>query len=145
MHEDWVRALEVTDDGALMASAGHDKVTITTQQISIHELFEIFTIYFLQTVRVWDLSKLEVLHVMREHTHYVECLAFSPATLTSFDGPDVHCASELADRVRERLTRAKTVLETSWLLAHETRQLRYGRQLLAFVLQLWYKVPFPCP
>ncbi len=25
-HDDWVRAIEVTDDGTLLASAGHDKV-----------------------------------------------------------------------------------------------------------------------
>jgi len=64
-HDDWVRAIEVTDDGTLLASAGHDK-----------------------TVRLWNLSKYEVIHVMREHTHYIECLAFSPASLSVFEAPD---------------------------------------------------------
>jgi len=64
-HDDWVRAIEVTDDGTLLASAGHDK-----------------------TVRLWNLAKHEVIHVMREHTHYIECLAFSPATLSVYEAPD---------------------------------------------------------
>jgi len=64
-HEDWVRAIEVTDDGTLLASAGHDK-----------------------TIRLWSLAKSEVIHVMREHTHYIECLAFSPASLANYQAPD---------------------------------------------------------
>jgi len=64
-HEDWVRAIEVTDDGTLLASAGHDK-----------------------TVRVWNLAKKEVVHVMREHSHFVECLAFSPAVLSTYTSPE---------------------------------------------------------
>jgi len=64
-HEDWVRALEVTDDGTLLASGGHDK-----------------------TVRIWNLAKSEVMHVMRDHTHYIDCLTFSPASLSVLETPD---------------------------------------------------------
>jgi len=64
-HDDWIRAIEVTDDGTLLASGGHDK-----------------------TVRVWDLAKSEVIHIMKEHTHYIECLAFSPASLSVYEAPD---------------------------------------------------------
>src|SRR5688572_27777591 len=42
-----------------------------------------------KTVRVWDLAKSEVIHVMREHSHYIECLAFSPASLNTYETPDV--------------------------------------------------------
>lgn len=58
-HDDWIRTIDITDDGTMLASGGHDK-----------------------TVRIWDLAKGEVIHVLREHTHHVECLAFSPSTLS---------------------------------------------------------------
>jgi hypothetical protein len=38
-HDDWVRALEVTDDGSLMASAGHDKVIFANVSDQIDRSF----------------------------------------------------------------------------------------------------------
>jgi len=61
-HDDWVRTIAVTDDAKFLASGSHDK-----------------------TIRIWDLAKFETVQVLRDHSHYIECVTFSPATLTSIE------------------------------------------------------------
>lgn len=53
-HEGWVRVIEVSDDGSWVASGSQD-----------------------QTVRIWDLSSGKVLQIYKDHSHIIECLAFS--------------------------------------------------------------------
>ncbi|EFA74819.1 putative dynein regulator [Heterostelium album PN500] len=62
-HEDWVRKVIVSEDGTTLASCSND-----------------------QTARVWNLAKGECLLTFREHSHVVECLAYSPANIVEVPG-----------------------------------------------------------
>jgi len=53
-HDEWVRRVIVNDEGTMLASCSID-----------------------QTIRTWNISG-QPLAVLREHTHVVECIAFSP-------------------------------------------------------------------
>eukprot|EP01132_Coremiostelium_polycephalum_P000700 gene700-863_t len=62
-HEDWVRKVIVSEDGGCIASCSND-----------------------QTIKVWNLIKGECITTFREHSHVVECLAFSPANIVEIPG-----------------------------------------------------------
>ncbi len=55
-HDDWVRQVLVSEEGTLLASCSND-----------------------QTVRLWQLDKPDAIMQLKEHTHVVECIAFSRA------------------------------------------------------------------
>jgi len=54
-HDDWVRKVIINDEGTILASCSSD-----------------------QTLRTWNVANGQPLGVFREHTHVVECIAFSP-------------------------------------------------------------------
>lgn len=53
-HDDWVRVIEVSACGTMIASGSQDK-----------------------TVRVWDAASGKAIQIYKDHTHIIECLAFS--------------------------------------------------------------------
>ncbi|KAM9969707.1 hypothetical protein ACTFIR_001543 [Dictyostelium discoideum] len=62
-HEDWVRKITVSEDGSCIASCSND-----------------------QTIKTWNIVKGECLATYREHSHVVECLAFSTANIIDIPG-----------------------------------------------------------
>lgn len=57
-HDDWVRKIIINDEGTLLATCSTD-----------------------QTLRTWNANNGQPIGVFREHTHVVECIAFSPANI----------------------------------------------------------------
>jgi len=68
-HEDWVRVIVVSANSGLIASGSQDK-----------------------QVRVWDVASGKTIQIYKDHTHIVECLAFSnpdvDAVLTGEDNKE---------------------------------------------------------
>jgi len=44
--------------------------------------------HMIKQIRIWDFGKAEVQQILSEHSHNIECLAFSPASLTEIQTPD---------------------------------------------------------
>jgi len=57
-HDDWVRSLDVSEDGSIMVSASDDK-----------------------TLKTWNISNGQCLKTFRGHSHNIEFVHFSPASV----------------------------------------------------------------
>jgi len=78
-HDDWVRRVIVNDEGTLLASCSLD-----------------------QTIRTWNPTNGQPIAVLREHTHVVECIAFSP--------PNVIPLTEEAQKAKKKIQTSATYI-----------------------------------
>ena len=72
-HDDWVRTIDISEDGASLVSGGNDQVCGSAKTASSFNTNEI------KTVRIWNLATGECAHVFRGHEHVVETVCFVPA------------------------------------------------------------------
>ena len=79
---------------------------------SFHWILTGASVAFLQTIRTWNAANGQPMGVLREHTHVVECIAFSPANLVPLTpeaeknkGKHQHAGAFIASGSRDKTVR----------------------------------------
>jgi len=88
-HDDWVRKIVINEEGTVLATCSSD-----------------------QTIRTWNAANGQPMGVLREHTHVVECVAFSPSNLVPLTpeaeknkGKHQHAGAFIASGSRDKTVR----------------------------------------
>jgi len=79
-HEEWVKRIVISEDGATIVTASYDQVRQRCQQASLCSPSFLANLRPPKTIRTWDLAKGECTGVYRGHDHVIETIALSPGT-----------------------------------------------------------------